>query len=66
MWCEINTSKTLIVACLLATENPTAEWNGQFQNTGRALTAGVYICKVSFLKARGERQEIKSFVTLIR
>ncbi|MAT53862.1 MAG: hypothetical protein CMN32_05230 [Saprospirales bacterium] len=41
-------------------------WNGQVRNSGRQVPAGVYPYVVSWQDPRGERKELRGFVTLIR
>lgn len=51
---------------VFATTNPSNAWNGQMNNTGRELPGGVYVCLVSFTGAKGEKVELKQFVTLVK
>ena len=51
---------------VFSTTNPDEGWNGQMGNTGKQLPNGVYVCNVSFKKPRGEQEQLKGFVTLLR
>jgi gliding motility-associated-like protein len=48
------------------TDNPDDAWNGRVNNTGGNSPAGVYVYVVSFTGPRGEPNEYKGYVTLIR
>lgn len=51
---------------VFSTTNPDEGWNGQMGTTGKQLPNGVYVCNVSFKKPRGEQEQLKGFVTLLR
>ena len=46
-------------------KDPSAGWNGQYQNTGDMSPPGVYICIVSYIGPRGQVVELESFATLV-
>jgi gliding motility-associated-like protein len=48
------------------TKNPFEGWNGRKFNTGQDAPNGVYVVLVNYLGPRGEPNEIRGFVTLLR
>ena len=47
-------------------EDPAQGWNGTKMNNGTTATMGVYVYLVEYTGPRGERVELKGYVTLIR
>ena len=51
---------------LFETSDPEIGWNGRKNNTGRLAPPGVYVVVVNYRGPRGEKVELRGFVTLIR
>ncbi|HFA51651.1 MAG TPA: PKD domain-containing protein [Bacteroidetes bacterium] len=51
---------------IFETNEPKNGWNGQVNNTGKQVQAGVYIVKVNFIGPRGTPHEYKGYATVIR
>lgn len=50
---------------IFETNDPTEAWNGRKNNSGNLCQAGVYVVVVNLVGARGEKQRIEGFATLI-
>lgn len=48
------------------TSNPFEAWNGRKNNTGKWVKNGIYVVMVKATESRGQQQEYKSFVTVVR
>ncbi len=46
--------------------DPSEGWNGRFQNTGKLMQRGVYVCIVRYDGPRGKPYEMKGFATLVK
>lgn len=51
---------------IFETNDLKAAWNGRVRNTGNQMPSGVYPYVVTWIDPRGQHQELRGFVTLIR
>jgi gliding motility-associated-like protein len=50
---------------IFETNNPYEAWNGRKDNTGQMSPAGVYVVQVNLTGARGEKEQIRGFATIV-
>jgi gliding motility-associated-like protein len=51
---------------IFETKDPSEHWNGRKKNKGDAVPEGVYLCITTYKSSRGENNEVRGYVTLIR
>ncbi len=51
---------------IFETTDPTASWNGRTHNTGAEAPPGIYVAVATMRTPRGEKIELRGFITLLR
>ncbi len=51
---------------VFSSTDPNKAWNGRFNNEGRILPSGIYICTVSYTDGGGRKVNLKEFASLLK